>query len=426
MRKGSDVLRLRKGPPYPGRLFLRLFVSPSSVRDEESLLSKTSHFSTRCTGYAITAVFTWVFILDFVDLVHLQGRDKDPAYGRINPIIVIIGFAASQTTFFRAAASCIFSMRHGKEMVACAHFVLKCADVFKIPANRRIHHIKRGQLLFLFVEVSCIIRLVVGMLENLDNLYKRVPYGFFYIYVWQINAYIYIWVILASWINLPLLTMFYYLCAILNDCAEVCAEDIQKLLDEPAPAALSTDEFANKLKHIRRQHEMLCDMFERMQKTFSSKLLIDIAGNLFEVLVVIAWFCSWVALPTFGNKYKTARMLMTLLGTILRLIYLVAQPLKFSYMPDKLAELVDEALYQRQAKRKKYIASVTEVDVTQTLDRKVKSSDLTFCAGQIIGIDRATVISTIVSVAGFVCFIIERIESYSVIHSQDDNDLINC
>ncbi|XP_055327429.1 uncharacterized protein LOC129580787 [Paramacrobiotus metropolitanus] len=410
--------------PCPGSTLLSIFLADTHGRQAIVLPLPKVNFATsillKTISLGIFIFFTVGFLLDVADVVT-GGDFRESPYGKINPVISLISFCASQIGFFMAWSAGFFLVTKGREIKQCAESLDQLVQLFglDIPHSKRksnFRNLIRIRIYFCSVVILAMVRFFLAM-QTLpvatfwtgSLLYAKIPLpsGI------QVT-YAHGTMLISILFYYPVNVLFTYLSSFLVDCAEAFHAENCVILhtlahgDNDNSAAFN---FLTQLRRIRSRQEKIYAAFDQVQETFRLKLFLDIAGNLSVVLSGIAWFSIWGADMSAQPPVSVVRHFLAA-GIYLLTVWVVGdQPVQLFRQHERDIELLEKIVYKRQVTIRTK-PSREEVGLTMALLERFPSKSLTFSAGGVVDLSPSAISTLVACIVSFTCFVIDRAENY--------------
>lgn len=322
----------------PGTSLMSIFLVDTNGRQSIVLpLSKVNAYTAsflRLLSYMIFFMFMVAFIFDVVD-VAAGGDYRETPYGKMNPLISLISFCASQIGFFMASSAGFFLITKSEAILKCAESLQTLIHTFGLDTQKIKGKCTFPQLIqirgyFYTVIVLALVRFLMAV-QSLSNFWDPsgsyaklpVPVGIQLLYAHGT-------MLLSILFYYPINILFTYLSSFLVSCTTAFYaenESVLKSLSSYSPPNDSSTVFLQQLKRMRNRQELIYATFDQVQKTFSLKLFLDMAGNLSVVLSGIAWFSIWGADPSGTAPISTARHVLAAAIYLLTVWVVGNQPL---------------------------------------------------------------------------------------------------
>ncbi|XP_055336288.1 uncharacterized protein LOC129586848 [Paramacrobiotus metropolitanus] len=403
--------------------------------------------STKIIIACILTCFMASLVMDLLDLFG-DGPSNEPSYGKVRNIISMIAYADTQIVLFRICVILLFVLLRGKQIIACLNFVIgKTAVGFSIPGNVLKRYMMLAHALFIISLIGTLANLAGKLTKPsaYENFWRLERYGFMSAPYGVIFFVLHVPVSIGSILFAPpMIILFAYLTSILHACAQSIEQQFTAILQEIEEVNVESSVLTVKLKRMREQYESLLEMTQEVQSIFTVKLLADIVTNVFEILVFTAWLLIWFVVPEGNSVYDCPGKFGVTLVALGNLWMLGGKPLQQSAMPGKLALLVEDFICMRHCQIRKDapvcvpienvekvmlgVASVSseEREVCYEFLHRLKTSSLTFHAGDLLELDYGSVLTATFFVFGFFCFVVNQIESFVPSTRSLVIDAVNC
>ncbi|XP_055340216.1 uncharacterized protein LOC129589463 isoform X2 [Paramacrobiotus metropolitanus] len=333
-------------------------------------------------GYVLTLLFFVASFLDVVDLALSYQNGRDPAYQKVNVLVVMIGYSTSTIAFLHAGLSGLYtavSVDRIERCLSVARSTMKSLGVRQEP--HRVRWTVAG-----LVAATCILPAVFVVLDRNFTLIMTVNYAFWTMVRWKFIIHVYTSLSIARIVSIHLILLQYDLCSVVHRCSQVLVASV-RVLNNQTPA--KPEKYVQQLKELRYQHKLVAELVRTVQATFGGKLVMDVLVGLMEVLVAVCWYCMWMAIPTAGNRYKATRIAMTLLAGLLQLGLVMSQAVKLSQTGEEFEGLLQQLGQNRcQQIAHEHDLSTEEADLYQAFMMNVEQHKLQLTAGYLMELDR--------------------------------------
>ncbi|OQV19772.1 hypothetical protein BV898_06311 [Hypsibius exemplaris] len=286
----------------PQKLLFDLLLPTASPQQRSIVLPlKVSSPLKRCCCTALTwglaVILVTCTVLDVGDIVI--GGYLGKYSGRINPLISLASYCATQIQF-ASACPAIFFLILGKRQIertaASLEALARSSDILRNP-KEILSSLRRLNFLSYFITLLGLINILSPLADIEVVIDDSVSQSYFtfqlplWVYLIQVRA-TYIPVFVVNY--LAKILFAYFTCFLYGSAEEFhrkMSTSVLALRKQKTP--LQDGSYVELLRGIRVQNQKIIDAFEQLQKTFSLKLLLDMIGIVAGLCNAIAWFVVW-------------------------------------------------------------------------------------------------------------------------------------
>jgi hypothetical protein len=285
-----------------------------------------------CLGISWTMLFLLLlaFGFDIVDLA--RGGYSQTSYGQVNPLISLISYCGTQFSFFMACTAVLFLLIKKREIVESVRVMELLVTSLDTSLNIQRHLMR--QKVYYFVAVSMGVICVLTPLFDptfLSTFWDPYPYATYTFPHGLVSAYFRVNILLTIVTHYPVRSLFTYFTSFLLCCEEAFFEHNQRFLRvlQQRKCQMKRDHYIGYLRDMWDQSEKINSAFDQLQKTFSTKLLLDVSCNLGGLCIDVAWISIWILKPGLGsvNCWSLVRHLLILVVDLLCVWIVDSEPI---------------------------------------------------------------------------------------------------
>lgn len=361
IKRSYDVISVRELeiPGPPGAVVLKLFIPVIKPQTMSVVALKTpcriAAILKLVLGSTVFVLFACLSLSDAIDIA--DGGYLRTRYGKFNPILSLMSFCNSTITFLNGAVAALFLLTKKRDIMNSAVVLESLFGLLQGPFDSQPNQffartLRRLNYHFILMALFSVFVLVLPFSSPdffpqfwLIRRYAGMefPIGVCYL-CFRVTAF------LCMLVNYAAKCLFAYLCCFLLSCSEIYHTKAEYLLSsmalEKRDASMNEqDLFEEQLEIIRDEDEKISTAFDQLQKTFSLKLLLDVAGCIAGLCNDVAWLSVFVlesgkkgdasldmsAREVFDN-WSLARRLFIIAADVCSLCVVVRSSVKLYYL----------------------------------------------------------------------------------------------